>query len=48
MNTNTILTNTQFNHITNRIAYQIYETFEDELRRIPVEFGIEINDTYFP
>jgi len=30
MNANTILTNAQIKHIINRIAYQIYETFEDE------------------
>ncbi len=36
------------NYIKNQKEHHKHETFEDELRRILVEFGIEINDIYFP
>ena len=36
------------NYIKNQKEHHKHETFEDELRRILVEFGIEINDKYFP
>ena len=45
MNANIILTNTQINHIINRIAYQIYETFEDE--NTIVIAGIAMNGFVF-
>ena len=45
MNSNTILTNTQINHIINRIAYQIYETFEDESEIVIA--GIALNGFVF-
>jgi pyrimidine operon attenuation protein/uracil phosphoribosyltransferase len=45
MNANTILTNSQINHIINRIAYQIYETFEDESQIVIA--GISVNGFIF-
>jgi len=45
MNANTILTNAQINHIINRIAYQIYETFEDETEIVIA--GISANGFIF-
>ena len=36
------------NYIKNQQEHHKEESFEDELRRLLKEHGIEVNETYFP